>query len=138
MRMSALAVWCLLATSAAAAPADQELAGPSRPASDGQPTMRPAIAEHPADAAPAILFAPGSARLTPSATRLLDGLSRMLAEDRVRLESHAGRDRDLAARRTGAVVAYLEQNCGVLAERVRVVTAAGADDRRVWVQDLGQ
>ncbi len=139
MRAAALVAWSLLAAGPAlASPADQELAGPSRPAPGAQPGIHPAMAEHGAEPVPVILFEAGSARLTPHATRLLDGLGRMLAEDRVRLESHAGRNRDLAARRTGAVLAYLEQNCGVPAARVEVVTAERPDDRRVWVEDLGQ
>ena len=137
MRVMAAGLIAACAAGAAlAAPPEQELAGPSRPPA-GSAAPQPAPSARPGEPLAAILFDHGSARLTPSGTRVLDGLGRMLV-DRLRVESHAGGDRDLAARRAGVVVAYLEQNCGVTAERVQVVTVARADDRKVWVQDLGE
>lgn len=126
---------CATATSAAATPpALQELAGPSRDP-DGT-TFRQAMAEHHEASVLTILFAAGSARLTPSATRMLDSIDG-LAGNRWRIEGHAGRDPDLAARRAKAVAVYLAQNCGVAAAHLQTVTAPLADDRRVAVVDLG-
>ena len=138
MRVMAFGLITAFATTAMAAPAAQELAGVSRAAPDGQATLQPAPFERRAEPLAGIVFGQGSAKLTPSGTRLLDGLGHTLSENRLRIESHAGADKDLAARRANAVVAYLEQNCGVTAARLEVVTAARADDRRVWVQDLGR
>ncbi len=84
---------------------------------------------------PAIQFAQGSAKLTPSATRILDNLGASLTEpglvgDRFRVEGHTdttgsdARNRDLASRRAQAVVDYLEQNCGVAAARLEAVASA--------------
>ncbi len=123
---------------AIAAPPQQELAGPSRAPGGTQPAVRPAMAEHEADRLPSVVFPTGSARLTPSATRLLDSFGRSLADDRLRLDCHPGSDRDLAGRRADAVAGYLEQNFGVQRERIQVVIAGKVDDRRVAMEDLGQ
>ena len=140
MRVTAAALVLLSCAgpAAAAPPPLQELAGPSRTPPDAQPAVHPAMAEHPADRLASVVFAPGSARLTPSATRLLDSLGRSLAADRLRLDSRGGRDRDLATRRADAVAGYLEQNFGVRRERIQMVMADRADDRRVLVEDLGE
>lgn len=141
MRIAALALAFIFPGSYAAAspaPAVQELAGASREAPHTQAMQEPAMAERRTEPLPPITFDRGSAKLTPSATRLLDEFRQSVAEDRLRVESHAGTDRDLASRRAQAVVAYLEENCGIPAARVQVVTATRADDRRVWVQVLGE
>jgi outer membrane protein OmpA-like peptidoglycan-associated protein len=83
-----------------------------------------------------VMFEPGSARLTASATRALDHLGQSLsagplADERVRIEGHADtrgtRDakRDIAERRAMAVAAYLEQNFGINPNRVEC-TGQGA------------
>ncbi len=140
MRAAAFALWVVLcaAPGAYAAPPVQELAGPSRTPPGTQPDVHPAMAEHLAERLASITFAPGSANLTPSATRLLDSFGRALAADRLRLESHSGLNRDLAGRRADAVAGYLKQNFGVQRNRIEVVTATKADDRRVRVEDLRQ
>ena len=140
MRTAALCLWSVLLAfrPAAAAPPQQELAGPSRQSDAAQPSVRPAMAEHEADRLPSVVFPPGSARLTPSATRLLDSFGRSLADDRLRLDCRSGADRDLAGRRADAVAGYLEQNFGVQRERIQVVIASKGDDRRVALEDLGQ
>ncbi len=140
MRAAASCLGCvfLAAHPACAAPPVQELAGPSRAPDAAQTAARPAMAEHEAERLPSIVFAPGSARLTPSATRLLDSFGRSLSEDRLRLDCHSGPDRDLAGRRADAVAGYLEQNFGVQRERIQVVIAGKLDDRRVLMEDLGQ
>ena len=123
---------------AAAAPPLQELAGKSRMPGVAQPTVQPAMSEHATERLASVVFAPGSARLTPSATRLLDSLGKSLAEDRLRLDCHSGLDRDLAGRRADAVAGYLEQNFGVQRERIQVVIAGKMDDRRVSMEVLSQ
>ncbi len=124
---------------AAPASAQQELVGSSRQ----QPSVRPALAEH-AEALPASLpaihFARGSAQLTPSATRQLDTLGRSLAQERLRIEGHADADtlnRDLAGRRAQAVADYLQQNCGVPAERLDVTTGTRVLKGQVRLVELG-
>ena len=129
---------CATCVAAATPPPLQELAGTSRAGSGAAIAVRPANAEDAGERLPTIVFAPGSDRLTPSATRLLDGFGRSLAQDRVRLDSHAGPDHDLAARRADAIAAYLEQNFGVLRERIEVVMAGRSDDRRVLLEDAGE
>ncbi len=126
------AAWALgLAAScwhgAAAAQPAQELAGPARRAQGRTATVQSAMAEHRDDALPAIVFPAGSARLTPSATRILDGFTGQLAGSRIRVEAHGSGDRDLAARRGKAVAAYLAENCGLDAARVQIVVAAKGD-----------
>ncbi len=141
MRAAALCLWSVLFgfhPATAAPPPQQELAGPSRDSGTAQPSVRPAMAEHEAERLPSVVFAPGSARLTPSATRLLDSFGRSLADDRLRLDCRSGADRDLAGRRADAVAGYLEQNFGVPRERIQVVIAGKVDDRRVALEDLGQ
>ena len=140
MRAAAFCLWSVLFSTqaAAAAPPLQELAGASRAPGATEPTVRPAMAEHAAERLPFVLFEPGSARLTPSATRLLDSFGRSLADDRLRLDCHSGPNRDLAGRRVDAVAGYLEQNFGVERERIQVVIAGKLDDRRVLMEDLGQ
>ena len=96
------------------------------------------MAEHEAERLPSVVFAPGSARLTPSATRLLDSFARALAHDRLRLDCCSGADRDLAGRRADAIAGYLQQNFGVQRERIQVVIASRVDDRRVALEDLGR
>lgn len=132
---------------------DEELANTLRPgAAVVQPAMAEGESESSADAlVPAIVFAPGSARLTPSATRILDDLGASLAApelstDRFRVEAHADghgapdTNRDLANRRAQAVVAYLEQNCGIAPDRLQVLASArplGRGARRVRIVNLG-
>ncbi len=139
-RLAWIALGVLLASPAAAAPPPglQELADTARDPDGDAARLRSALAERPAEHLPAVVFARGSAQLTPQATRILDDMGRALSADRLRVESHAGADRDLAGRRLRAVVAYLVDNCGVDAARVQVVTARRSDDRRVWVVDLGE
>jgi outer membrane protein OmpA-like peptidoglycan-associated protein len=118
----------------------QELAGPVRPARQEPVHGETSAAEPSSDnyvggLVPAILFAQGSAQLTPSATRILDNLGASLsapalAGDRFRVEGHTdttgsdARNRDLASRRAQAVVDYLEQNCGVAPSRLEAVASA--------------
>ena len=87
------------------------------------PTAHPALDEAHAEAPPPIPFLAGSAKLTPRATRLLDGLGRRLAGQRLRVEGHAAGDKDLADRRAKAVAAYLAENCGVDARLVETAVA---------------
>ena len=93
----------------------QELAGPPRLEREAQaPTPQLRSDAFVSSLVPAILFAPGSATLTPSATRILDNLgnsltSPSLAPDRFRIEGHtdttgsSDANRDLATRRASAV-----------------------------------
>ena len=124
---------------AAPAPSQQELAGSSRQ----QPSVRPAIAEHPetpAEPLPLVRFARASAQLTPSATRLLDRLGRSFAEERLRIEGHADpnvANQDLAGRRARAVADYLQQNCNLPADRLEVATGPRVPKGAVRLVDLG-
>ena len=100
------------------------------------------------DMEPAIVFSPGSAQLTPRATRILDRLGRALtapdmAADRFRLEGHADGwgppdvAHDLARRRAQAVANYLVENCSVVAARLDVAVASTRRPvRQVSVVDL--
>jgi outer membrane protein OmpA-like peptidoglycan-associated protein len=143
----------------------QELAGPARPTRQHAPARPPAPPPEPSQEAyisglvPAISFPAGSAQLTPSATRILDNLGHSLtapglAMDRFRVEGHTDTtgsptaNRDLAARRAQAVVAYLEQNCGIPASRLEAVAStkplaptgvgvALALNRRIRLVNLG-
>jgi len=110
----------------------QELAGAARPQSSRSGSAhRPELSsdDYVAGLVPAISFPRGSAQLTPSATRILDNLGQSLTSpgltaDRFRIEGHtdttggAEANRDLAMRRAKAVVAYLEQNCGIAPDRL--------------------
>jgi len=91
-----------------------------------------------------VLFEPGSARLTASATRALDHLGQALsagplADDRIRIEGHADARgspdarRDIAERRAMAVAAYLEQNFSLSSNRLECTGQAGLPGQRVVV-----
>jgi outer membrane protein OmpA-like peptidoglycan-associated protein len=147
----------------------QELAGPARPTRQHTTAARPPAPPPPppeptqdayvSSLVPAISFPAGSAQLTPSATRILDNLGHSLtapglAADRFRVEGHTDTtgspvaNRDLASRRAQAVVAYLEQNCGIPASRLEAVAStkplaptgegvALALNRRIRLVNLG-
>jgi len=83
-----------------------------------------------------VAFEPSSARLTASATRVLDHLGQSLsagplANQRIRIEGHADgsgppdANRDIAERRAMAVATYLEQNFSINPSRVEC-TGMGA------------
>jgi outer membrane protein OmpA-like peptidoglycan-associated protein len=83
-----------------------------------------------------VMFEPASARLTVSATRMLDHLGQALsagplAGERIRVEGHADpsgsadANRDVAERRAMAVATYLEQNFSINPGRVEC-TGLGA------------
>lgn len=145
--------WSLAALPCLAAPgpALQELAGASR--TDASLLASSAMEEHPEvirrALVPPIPFSLGSATLTPSTTRILDRLGRLLAApgsvaDRIRVEGHPdaiggiNAGRDLAGRRAQAVAAYLVQNCNVAVARLDVVPSARRVlAGRVVVMDLG-
>ncbi len=92
-----------------------------------------------------VLFEPGSARLTVSATHVLDHLGQALstgplAGERIRIEGHAdGRgspeaNHDISERRAMAVAAYLEQNFAIAPGRVSCVgQGSAAPSRRAVV-----
>jgi outer membrane protein OmpA-like peptidoglycan-associated protein len=144
----------------------QELAGPVRPTRPhaasrppAPPAPEPSKDDYVSSLVPAISFPAGSAQLTPSATRILDNLGHSLsapglAADRFRVEGHTdttgspNANRDLASRRAQAVVAYLEQNCGIPASRLEAVAStkplaptgegvALALNRRIRLVNLG-
>ena len=148
-RCAGLALACSLVCAACLgtpAAAEQRLVGTGEPASgiqedvllsprDAMSTGSGPQGSREAAPEPAVLFAQGSAHLTPRATRVLDLLGRTviapgMSASRFRLEGHGDgggtRDmaNDLARRRAQAVADYLEQNCAVAASRLEVTVAA--------------
>jgi outer membrane protein OmpA-like peptidoglycan-associated protein len=134
-------------------------AAPSQPATEGQqnrvaaPTARPVTPSQPATTAPpgvpaasiTVLFATGSATLTPQAERQLDALGRaltsqQLAAYRFRIEGHTDSvgsresNQALSERRAAAVREFLMQRFGVPAERLEAV-GVGEDQLLVRTPD---
>jgi outer membrane protein OmpA-like peptidoglycan-associated protein len=79
-----------------------------------------------------ITFASGSAELTPSAIKILDGLGKALtsadlASSKFRVEGHTDTvgtpesNRELSSRRAAAVVGYLSQHYGITGGRLEAV-----------------
>jgi outer membrane protein OmpA-like peptidoglycan-associated protein len=150
---AALAVFCLHAARG------QVLSSMPPPVSDSGGTLagqarrlHPTLAAHLANPAvmeadeprPAlpvqVQFEPGSARLTVSATRVLDHLGQALSTgplggERIRIEGHADSqgapeaNRDISERRAMAVAAYLEQNFAIDPSRIACVGQGSAPPR---------
>jgi outer membrane protein OmpA-like peptidoglycan-associated protein len=88
-----------------------------------------------------VLFKPGSAHLTVTATHSLDHLGQALssgplAAERIRIEGHADSrgspeaNRDISERRAMAVAAYLEQNFSIDPGRVTCIGQGSASPAR--------